>query len=845
MTSVWLSAKELVGLPGMPSDARGVRCKADRKSWPFREIAVRGTPRREYPLEALPAATQEHLRKQLGLEVLSGSNGTPLEPIPSLSGAVSQFTTTPPLSSSTLPRAGFASSLPSSSSVQPKEPLNDRSQPSSPDRLGNSSGLRDPRTVDDGLSEGLSHEVERGQNSPVDFSVGAVDVDSDSPVSPATDLALSGAASGGNLPSLPLSIQSTIESLLNQPSRVQKVSKEDRDDARLSILLGFQKFKELTSTLAETPQIRGFCEVYTRANPAEMVALYPGLPAAKQVYPRLTFSTLKLWIRQREGASKPGEREFKISEIDADEEVRDLMIVLLHDFEHSSVPQLLRMVESKYGPLRTPSIRAAQRWIKKYKAENSARILAIVNPDKSRSYHMPAFGSRSADVERPNQRWELDSTPTDLMLQENGKLKRWTVIGVIDVFTRRGMVVVSKTSKSVAVCALLRKAILAWGRPESIKTDNGTDYVSKHVRRACANLSINHLVCAPFSPQEKPHIERFLGTFSHDWITTLPGYLGHSVAVRSQIESRKSFAERFGSAVEIKLSEELSPIEFAALADKWCEQVYAQRPHSGLDGRSPLEVYLEAGQPMETVDPRVLDVLLAEAPGDNGLRTVQKKGIQCEGYRYYDAGLGAYIGKQVRCYFDLVDAGLLYVFNLEGEFLAIAENPEIRGWTHDQRKELAARAKENFKAANRAHRDELRDKRRKSASKSLPMVSLNEQITEGEKVRVFPMPTVQFESSHIASAANANRARDEFTTQRQVAPLTPEQEVIKAQRIAAANAPEPIPEESFMAKGWRIYQTPESQRDPEESAWLARRMADSPDIAGFVRTMARRLEQAG
>lgn len=54
------TARELAGLPGMPTTERSVQRLAERDGWPFRKRSGRGGGR-EYPLNALPAATQSAL----------------------------------------------------------------------------------------------------------------------------------------------------------------------------------------------------------------------------------------------------------------------------------------------------------------------------------------------------------------------------------------------------------------------------------------------------------------------------------------------------------------------------------------------------------------------------------------------------------------------------------------------------------------------------------------------------------------------------------------------------------------------------------------------------------------
>ncbi|MGK7962658.1 hypothetical protein [Crocosphaera sp.] len=88
---------------------------------------------------------------------------------------------------------------------------------------------------------------------------------------------------------------------------------------------------------------------------------------------------------------------------------------------------------------------------------------------------MPAQGSYSRHLSRPNELWELDSSPTDLYLSyqdEDGtpKRKRFTLVACIDVFTRRTKIRVAETSNSEVIALLIRDCILDWGVPETFSS---------------------------------------------------------------------------------------------------------------------------------------------------------------------------------------------------------------------------------------------------------------------------------------------------------------------------------------------------------------------------------------
>jgi transposase InsO family protein len=369
------------------------------------------------------------------------------------------------------------------------------------------------------------------------------------------------------------------------------------------------------------------------------------------------------------------------------------------------------------GELQLPSLRSLERWMGQWRAKHKEVVAALSAPDHYKNKFMVAFGSQSEGVERINQRWEMDSTPADVMLLDG----RYTVLGVIDVYTRRMRLIVSKSSKSVAVCALLRVTLLTWGVPEEVKTDNGSDYVSKHTRRALDGLGVTHKTCAPFSPWQKPHIERGLGTFARSLMELLPGFIGHNVSERKHIEERKSFADRLmtrGECVEVRMTAEA----FQGFCDKWVNDLYHHDQHQGLGKRTPFEVAAAAQDTVRVInDERVLDVLLAEAPDRGGLRTVQKKGIKHDGAHFIAPELEAHVGRNVTVRFDALDhdLGRLYVFGEEG-FICVAECPERTGM---DRREVAIKAKAMQTARVQAERAAL-----KKAAKKVGTDTVVEEI---------------------------------------------------------------------------------------------------------------------
>jgi len=438
---------------------------------------------------------------------------------------------------------------------------------------------------------------------------------------------------------------------------------------------------------------------------------------------------------------------------------------------------------ARYADHPLPSKMTVRRWLERWKTENAELYCRLRDPDAWKGRYMLGWGDASAGILRLNQEWQLDSTPADLLLQGG----RHSLIGVIDVYSRRAALHVSKTSKAAAIAALTRTALLGWGVPETVKTDNGQDYVSHHLTRIFQALGIVHEKSAPFSPWQKPHIERFFRTFAHDLVELLPGYIGHSVAEREQLRARQQFSDRLfvkNSTVELP---GLSAEELQAFCDRWCAAYHA-RPHGGHDmiGQSPLVKAAAWREPIRAIsDERVLDLLLAPAPGD-GWRTVSKSdGVQVDGYTYLAPALARYVRQRVRVLYDPEgDLGQVWCFDEKGGFIAVAECPELRGL---DRQALAAHAKalqqQHIQAAAKTARTEAKALNLKAAVDDVQAA----RAAVARTLVAFPAPTVPHTSPGLAGAAAARRGEDVL------GPDGDTPELLKAIGYVTAPAPEPAP----------------------------------------------------
>ncbi|MDH3976446.1 MAG: DDE-type integrase/transposase/recombinase [Deltaproteobacteria bacterium] len=430
----------------------------------------------------------------------------------------------------------------------------------------------------------------------------------------------------------------------------------------------------------------------------------------------------------------------------------DFIVGVLYTFPHISIEGVYESLYGRFGKA-IPHIAAVRRFVNKWKQDHEDVFLYMTNPDAWKNKSQVAFGSMSEHVKALNQLWEFDSTPADLMLIDG----RYTLIGVIDVYSRRLKLLVSKTSKSEAVAALTRHALLDWGVPETVKTDNGADYVSNHLTSVFDALEIEQKLCPPFTPEAKPHIERAFKTFAHSFVELMPGYIGHSVADRKAIEARKSFAARLGKkggTVELpKTSAELQQH-----CDMWTEEMYHTKNHGSL-GMSPEEAARRWTEPVRTInDERALDLLLAPVPSQKGIRVIGKKGISVDNYWYQAAEFGAYMNQPVSVFYDVADMGNIYVYRETDngrEFLAVAVNVE---WQGIDRAEFATRARKKQLSIMQEASREFKQIAKKTALQDIHREILDRHKEDNNKVVSLPKAGENYSTPALDQAALAAEA---------------------------------------------------------------------------------------
>jgi hypothetical protein len=408
------------------------------------------------------------------------------------------------------------------------------------------------------------------------------------------------------------------------------------------------------------------------------------------------------------------------------------------------------------------SDKTVQRWITRWIEAHRLEWDYIVNPDTAKNKHLTAAGNMDEGVRYiPNARWEIDATPADLLLTDG----RNKIIGLIDVGTRRLILQVTATEKSLDNARVARRGILAWGVPAAgvFITDQGNPYKAAAFTRFLDGLDIRHEFCPPFSGDKKPFIERAFHTFSHDLLELLPGYIGHNVTERKAIEARKSFAQRLmkkGEVIEAKLT----AAELQAFCDRWCAS-YHDRNHSTLC-KSPNQVVSEWPHAIHRInDERALDILLSPVAGDNGWRTITKKGVRID-KRYYVCGeFGRYPSGTPVQVLETDDVGRVIV-NVKNdfdvmEFLGIAECPELTGISRAEVAAVArARQKRVIAEINELKKEAKKELKGEDISTAVLAYREREAAERMANVSHFPRPTKEYTTSGLQAAAQAAAVLD-------------------------------------------------------------------------------------
>ncbi|MBI4799709.1 MAG: DDE-type integrase/transposase/recombinase [Desulfarculus sp.] len=364
--------------------------------------------------------------------------------------------------------------------------------------------------------------------------------------------------------------------------------------------------------------------------------------------------TLDGWRQQyrTEGLAALVDRRGRPRGVNISDEIRRFVEDCIYAAPLISAQKIHRLALFRFRGTPLPSDRSLRRYAGEFRASNKAALTMLSKPSVFKRWYQISLGRADADLSEPNQRWEADSTRMDLMTSDG---KRATCVNILDVWTRRRVVGVYERGGAAPINQTMFKALRKLGVPRQIIFDRGKDYQSNEVQALCLDLGIDAPEIPGYSPELKPHAEiSFHAT--RDLLQALTGYTGNSLAVRPEsIQTRHTLAE------------------LQALADKWVLD-YEHHHVVRTTGATPMQRWgqaLAAGWSPDTVDEAALRILL-KAPVERGITQGR---IRFEGGDYSAEELDLLEPTtRVLVRPDPEDAGILYVFDEERNFLCIAQD---------------------------------------------------------------------------------------------------------------------------------------------------------------------------
>ena len=282
------------------------------------------------------------------------------------------------------------------------------------------------------------------------------------------------------------------------------------------------------------------------------------------------------------------------------------------------------------------------------------RVLKRYGPKAAREGFDPAV-DKFPSGKYPLEAVQVDHTQPNVILvddEERRPIRRPWVTFAIDIFSRMiigfFLSLESPSASSVGLClthAICRKETWLrsrgidtswpnWGLMRSVFADNGPDFKSKSVNRACFEYKVN----LNWRPLQKPeyggHVERLMRTVKTD-LADLSGTTFRNPEDRGEYDSegRAIFTFR----------------EFERWLTIYITKYYHQRSHTGI-GTSPIKRFEEGlfygddmpmhGLPEVVADERRLYLdFLPFKP-----RTVQKYGIELDRITYFHPAITQWIG---------------------------------------------------------------------------------------------------------------------------------------------------------------------------------------------------------
>ena len=159
----------------------------------------------------------------------------------------------------------------------------------------------------------------------------------------------------------------------------------------------------------------------------------------------------------------------------------------------------------------------------------------------------------------PNITWSMDFMEDRL---ENGR--KFRTLNIIDDFNREALAIeIDYSFPSLKVVDMVKRIIEWRGRPEEIRSDNGTEFTAKVFEDFCQNSEINHIRIQKGKPMQNGFIERFNRHYREDVLS-----MNIFVNIHQVRETTEVFLTDYNNHHPHDSLGNMSPIEFMKSKNK-------------------------------------------------------------------------------------------------------------------------------------------------------------------------------------------------------------------------------------------------------------------------------------
>lgn len=135
----------------------------------------------------------------------------------------------------------------------------------------------------------------------------------------------------------------------------------------------------------------------------------------------------------------------------------------------------------------------------------------------------PAKPRRRYEMDRFGELWVADFMHGPVL--EDGKRRRKAILlAIIDDYSR--MIVGARWSTqetTLPIEHVFKEAVLKYGKPDRLYTDNGPSFSSSYLRSVCAHLGIGLIHSKPYDSPSRGKIERFFRTVRESFLSDFTG----------------------------------------------------------------------------------------------------------------------------------------------------------------------------------------------------------------------------------------------------------------------------------------------------------------------------------